>query len=47
MGGTVDIPITLSRTHVSGGYNMILVVFKDGFGLAGPASPPIVLRLVN
>jgi hypothetical protein len=46
-GGSVDIPITLSRTHVSGGYNMILVVFKDGFGLAGPASPPIVLRLVN
>lgn len=45
--GTVDVPITLSRSQTEGGLNHIVAVFSDGYGLSGRVSAPIVLALDN
>lgn len=46
-GTTIDIPITLTRTQVEGGWNNILVFFSDTYDFTGLAAPPIVLELQN
>lgn len=43
---TVDVPIFLTRTHQeAGGYNYILVLLEDHFGIKGVPAPTVVLRL--
>jgi hypothetical protein len=46
-GTSIDIPITLTKTQMEGGWNNILVFFSDTYDFTGRASPPIVLELQN
>jgi hypothetical protein len=46
MATTADLPVTLTRVHeAAGGYNYILVVPVDNFGVKGVPAPTVVLRL--
>ncbi|WP_420645509.1 hypothetical protein [Candidatus Leptofilum sp.] len=45
--GTVDLPVTLSRSQAEGGLNYIVAVQEDGFGNKGMVSAPIVLEYVT
>lgn len=44
-GGTVDVPILLSRSHPNGGLNIITAVFDDHYGLKGLTASPLILEL--
>ncbi|MCL4262656.1 MAG: hypothetical protein KJ069_05555 [Anaerolineae bacterium] len=44
-GGTIHLPVQLSRSHVNGGFNIIVVVQENIFGYKGAVSSPIVLEL--
>lgn len=43
--GTADIPIQISRSMPEAGFNHVVVVFENYFGMRGPTSPVIVLEL--
>ncbi|HRQ40336.1 MAG TPA: hypothetical protein PLD25_20685 [Chloroflexota bacterium] len=44
-GGTIQLPVQLSRSHVNGGLNIIVVVQENAFNYKGAVSSPIVLEL--
>lgn len=44
-GGHVDIPVTLTKTNSSAGYNYIRAVFQDEEGFFGPQSQVVVLQV--
>lgn len=44
-GHSLTVPITLSRTHANGGYNIISVTQANGFGYHGQPANPIILQL--
>jgi hypothetical protein len=46
-GGTVDIPVVLSRSGPEAGYNLITAVLDNHYGLRGPAAGVIVLELAE
>lgn len=46
-GNSIDIPITITKTQVEGGWNNILVYFSDRYDFTGMASTPLVLELRN
>jgi hypothetical protein len=43
--GSIDIPITLTKTNPEGGLNHILIYFEDYYGYSGPPTDPIILEL--
>jgi hypothetical protein len=45
--GTVDIPITLSRTQPEGGLNYITATFDNHYGARGAVAGPLVLELTQ
>lgn len=44
-GGTIDIPVTLTRANAESGLNYMLAVIKDASGRSGPNSNVVVLEL--
>ncbi len=46
-GGTIQLPVQLSHSHVDGGLNMIVVTQENVFGYKGAVSAPIILELQN
>ncbi len=44
-GGTMYLPVQLSRSHANGGLNMIVVVQENVFNYKGAVSPPIIVEL--
>jgi hypothetical protein len=45
-GGTVQIPVTLTKSDPDGGYNVIIAVLVDAQGNEGPVSDTLVLQLL-
>ena len=45
-GGTVDIPLTLTRTNSQGGRNYLAAVIKDAGGRTGSLSNLLVVELL-
>jgi hypothetical protein len=45
--GTVDIPVTLTRSDPDGGLNYLVAVVKDASGRSGPNSDTLVLELAE
>ncbi|MEX2015769.1 MAG: hypothetical protein WD873_03960, partial [Candidatus Hydrogenedentales bacterium] len=43
-GGTADVPITLTKSHASGGYNVISAATVDAQGDTGPVSDTLVMQ---
>src|SRR5712671_1069457 len=41
--GSVDIPVTLTRTSADGGLNHLVAVVKNAMGVSGPFSPLVLL----
>lgn len=46
-GGTIQLPIQLSRSHPNGGLNIIVVVQENLFDYKGAVTAPIILELQN